>query len=138
MRYLGIDYGTKRVGVALSDEEGKIAFPHAVYASDEKLLSEIARLVEENDIENVVIGESKDYSGEDNPLMGDIIAFAKNLKEIVPVKVVFEPEVLTSAAARRQFESAEVRSRKEKKVRLVDASAAALILQAYLDKENNI
>jgi putative holliday junction resolvase len=137
MKYLGIDYGTKRVGIALSDEDGKMAFPHAVYASDEQLLFKVIRLIEDNGVKVVVIGESKDYSGEDNPVMDYITVFAKQLKEIMPVKVVFESEILTSVAARRQFESIEVRSRKEKKNRSVDASAAALILQSYLDKQNN-
>ena len=64
MRFIGIDYGTKRVGVAVSDEEGKIAFPHVVLANDENLVTALAALCRERGVSENVVGDSREFSGE--------------------------------------------------------------------------
>jgi len=66
MRYLGIDYGTKRVGLALSDEDGRMAFPESVVPNTRKLLATVAKLCTLRGVEEVVIGESRDYKGNEN------------------------------------------------------------------------
>jgi putative Holliday junction resolvase len=125
MRYIGIDYGTKRVGIAVSDESGRFALPKEVLANDEKLIEAISALAKEVHAKAVIIGESKNYKGKDNAIMERIKAFRGKL-EALGLKVVFEPEFMTSYAAQR-FQG---------KNELHDASAAALILQSFLDKEN--
>jgi putative holliday junction resolvase len=137
MRFIGIDYGVKRVGVAISDEDGAIAFPHSLLMNDKDLLANLQSVIEENSVGTVVVGESKDFEGNDNLVMEQIILFVKKLEDTLSVSVVYEPEVFTSAAARRQFENKEHRSRKSNVVPYVDASAAALILQSYLDKQKS-
>lgn len=124
MRLLGIDYGTKRIGVALSDEEGRIAFPHGVLTNDESVLEELAMLVENEKVTAIVIGESRDYSQKENPIMQKVRDLQIRLVEDTGLPVHLEPEILSSFEARR------VRGKHED----LDASAAAIILQSYIDK----
>ena len=123
MRYLGIDFGEKRVGIAVSDEDGKIAFPSAVIPNDQDLLKNIVDLCMKNAVEAVVMGESRNYQGQINEIMWKIEGFKKQL-EAVGFKVIFEPEFMTSVQA----------SQITGENKMLDASAAAIILQSYLDK----
>ena len=91
MRLLGIDFGENRVGIAITDEEGRIAFPHAVFPNSLTLMSDIVTLVREKDIGTVVIGESKTLGGADNPIMDKIRRFKKDLEREVAIRVVREP-----------------------------------------------
>ena len=124
MRYLGIDFGEKRVGIAISDEDGKIAFPNVVLVNDGDLIKNIVDLCMKNAVEVVVMGESRDYKGQINSIMWKIEGFKKQL-EMVGFKVVFEPEFMTSVQA----------SQITGENKMLDASAAAIILQAYLNRE---
>lgn len=124
MRYLGIDYGTKRIGLALSDENGKVAFPDVVLGNNKEVVTTIAQKIQQKNIKCVVLGESKDLKGEENTVMEKIRTFQKKLESLVDVEVVHEPEFFTSIQAERM--SSDETS---------DASAAALILQSYLDKK---
>lgn len=123
MKYLGIDYGTKRIGIALSDDDGMMAFPHDVIKNDNKILDYISEIMSKNKIDVVVIGESKNYKMEDNLIMDDIISLKKVIEKEFGVEVELHPEVLTSS----QAES--IQGKNE----MIDASAAAIILQSYID-----
>ena len=72
MRYLGIDYGSKRVGLATSDEDGVFAFPYKVLKNDMALVDTVHNICGEEDISAIVIGESTDASGSPNKIMGSI------------------------------------------------------------------
>src|SRR3990172_7588329 len=140
-RFLGIDFGTKRIGLALSDEEGILAFPESVILNDAKTLGKIKDLCQEKGVGSIILGESLNLSSEPNKLMVKINKFKKKLEEELDLKVYFEKEFMTSFEARRIFENlTEPRpdtARKVKRKRiLIDASAAALILQRYLDRKN--
>lgn len=138
MKYLGIDYGSKRVGIAVSDDEGNIAFPKVVIDNDSALLEYITKVIENENITLVVVGESRDLEGKENPIMFEITHFIEQLKEKVSTPIHLEPEFLTTAEARRQpLSSDEPRSRKKQKHKKTDASAAALILQSYINKVKN-
>jgi len=131
MRYLGIDYGSKKVGIALSDESGSMGFPHAILPNTPALLDTILSLIKEKGVESVVIGESRNLDGSDNPIAAHARAFGDELSKAVPVH--YESEVFTSAEARRMHAPAE-KSRKPANTDAVDASAAALILTSYLSR----
>jgi putative Holliday junction resolvase len=124
MRCIGIDYGKKRVGVAVSDEAGQFALPKEVLANDKNLIERISAIAKEVGAEAIIIGESKDYKGKDNLIMEKISPFKKEL-EALGLQVILEPEFMTSFAAQR-FQG---------KNALHDASAAALILQSFLDRK---
>ena len=124
MKYLGIDYGTKRIGVAVSDDTASLAFPLTTIKTGEKALPEILELIRKNSVEKVVLGESRDFKGEVNLVMKKVEQFKKDLEELSGLPILYQPEFLTSALASR-----EGKTPKEK----LDASAAALILQSFLD-----
>ena len=123
MRILGIDYGTKRVGVALSDERRKFALPECVIANTPELLGEIEKVAKGNQTTEIVMGESRDYNNQANAVLAESLEFKKKL-ESRGFTVHLEPEFMTSQQAER-FQG---------KTAMTDASAAALILQSYLDR----
>lgn len=127
MRYLGIDYGSKRVGVALSDEGGTMAFPYAILENSKTLLGEIKNICARERIEVVVVGESRDYRGEPNAIMHKAEEFMRTLGDTVSLPIEREREFLSTQQARFfQDEKAHV-----------DDSAAAIILQSYLDRKHS-
>ena len=122
---MAIDYGEKRVGIASTDETGSFALPRMTLPNDEKLLGNIVRFKREEGIEKVIVGESKNYKGEANPIMEKINELKSELEER-GAEVVLHPEVLTTMEA-RQIQG---------QTDMTDASAAALILKSYIDSLN--
>lgn len=131
MRYLGIDYGTSKVGLALSDEAGTMGFPHAIATNTPRLLDELLTLIEKMRVGAVVIGESRDLSGAENPIMQDARSLGDALAARAGVSVSYEPELYTSIEARRA-PAKEGKTRAPRSNAPIDASAAALILTSYL------
>ena len=131
MRYLGIDYGTKRVGVALSDEAGTMGFPHAVFPNDKQLLPAALALIREKNVGGVVIGASLTLAGEKNPVAHAAESLGEALRA-AGVPVFFESEWLTTQEARRAPEGERMH-----KNEMTDASAAALILTSFLSHHDN-
>ncbi|MCK4918596.1 MAG: pre-16S rRNA-processing nuclease YqgF [Candidatus Pacebacteria bacterium] len=161
MKYLGIDYGKKNVGIAVSDDGGNLAFAKVVLDNDKKLLENIIKIIKEDNIEVIIIGESKNLKGEDNPIQKKILEFKNNLakalsqgesarsntsnkkcfrEEDIKIPIYLEPEFLTSAEAERvqgeNLRNIRKQDRGVSKIKLQknDASAAALILKSYLSK----
>ncbi len=125
MTILGIDYGEKRVGVALSDTTETLAFPKETLENTKTLLNDVANIVQKENARIVVIGLSQNSKNEDNPVMESIRSFKKELEERLGLPVVLEQEFWSSVEARR-FQG---------KTSGLDASAAAIILQRFLDKQ---
>lgn len=126
-KYLAIDYGSKKIGVAVSDAEGKFAFPFSIVLNKnkDKSLEEIIQILKEKQIKDVVVGESVNLRGEANSILGESKIFVKKLQEKIDIEIFFEKEWLSTVEARR-FDD-----RKN-----ADDSAAAIILQRFLDKKN--
>jgi putative holliday junction resolvase len=123
MRYLGIDFGTKKVGLALSDEAGKFAFPKQILQNNKKLVEDIAALIKDENVGAIVVGESKNFQGEENLVMKKTHRFIEELKKNTDKEIHFHPEYLSSAEAGRIIQNKED-----------DARAAAIILQSFIDK----
>ena len=134
MKYLGIDYGTKRIGVAVSDDTGSLAFPLGTVKAGQGALEEVASLARENGVQKVIIGESRDNKGRANDVMEDIEQFKKDIEELSGLPAEYEREYFTSTYAARQFTPQEKSRKQNPSHANLDASAAALILQSYLDK----
>lgn len=133
MRYLGIDYGSSKIGLALSDEAGTMGFPHAIVSNTPRLSDELCALIAQMNITAVVIGESRTLSGGKNPIAEAAHALGDELTLRAGIPVLYESEVFTSAEARRA-PAKESKSRTPKRHRVVDDSAAALILTSYLSR----
>lgn len=123
MRILGIDYGTKRIGIAVSDETHTIAVPVVVVQNSDLALREIVEIARQHEARELVIGESRNYKQQPNAIFEEADAF-KKLLEQEGFTVHLELEFMTSVNAER-FQG---------KTAMTDASAAALILQSYLDR----
>lgn len=138
MRYLGIDYGSKRVGLALSDIEGQMAFPYKIIPNNIELIDTIHNICGAEEAGAIVLGESKDLFGKPNKIMGSIEEFKKNLEGELNLPVYFEKEFMTTIEARGREGKSINDARKVKKGKKVnvDASAAALILARFLDRKN--
>lgn len=129
MRYMGIDFGTKKVGIAFSDEAGQMGFPFGIMPNDGRLIDEVLGLIERKEVGAVVMGESRDYAGNENKVAKAAREFAQLIERRGGPTVFFEPEMLTTQEARRDFEGVRVPGSPD-----VDASAAAIILTSYLSR----
>ncbi len=127
MKLLGIDYGSKRVGVATADTESNMAFPKSVILNDDNLIKNIKEISDKEKIEKIVLGESKNLDGKDNNISEDIRKFKSVLEAELDREVIFQPEFYTTYQASRIQGDSE----------MIDASAATIILQSYLDKFKN-
>ena len=127
MRHLGIDYGTKRIGLAVSDEGGILAFPYAILENTKGSIGEIKTICGHESVELIIIGESVDYKGTPNIVKKEIDKFIIELRKLVGVPIIEEREFLSTQQARFY----------QMKRKHVDDSAAAIILQSYLDRKNN-
>jgi putative Holliday junction resolvase len=132
-KYIGVDYGTKRTGIAVSDDTGVLAFPLITLATSAHLAADIVALVRDHKAHAVVLGESRDFSGAPNPVMQHIVALATELKG-QGVVVEMEQELFSSALSARQFAPEEKSRKANPSQEKLDASAAAIILQSYLDR----
>lgn len=126
MKLMAIDYGDKRVGIASTDESGHFALPREVWPNDEMLIERVMRFKKENGVEKVIIGDSRNYKGEPNPIMDKIRKFKTDLNDL-GVEALLHPEVLTTMEA-RQIQG---------QTGMTDASAAALILKNYIETVYN-
>ncbi|MDO7908117.1 Holliday junction resolvase RuvX [Paenibacillus sp. JX-17] len=133
MRKLGLDYGDRRIGVAVSDAFGWTAQGLEVIErrSDESELGRIAELVRDHEISEIVVGLPKNMNGSVGPRGEICIQFAGRLQEQLNIPVHLWDERLTTVSAERALLEADVSRKKRKQV--VDKLAASLILQNYLD-----
>jgi putative Holliday junction resolvase len=127
-RFLGIDFGTKRIGLSISDEGGRIAFPKEIVNNDKNTFKRLEEVIKQEHILEIVMGESMGFDGEPNKVAKDIEIFISKLKTEFNLPIHKQKEFLTSVEARRYKD--------KDKQNGVDAGAAALILQRYLDKNN--
>ena len=125
-KLMAIDYGTKRVGIALSDDSQGFALPYAVWANDRELLNKVLELKEKEDVGTIVMGESKNLDGRPNKIQTEIAKFKAKLEE-KGIGVIFQPEIFTTVDARRD----------QGQTKMTDASAAALILKSFIDTVYN-
>lgn len=135
-RYLGIDFGTRRIGVAVSDELGLTAQPLATLevSSEQEALSAIRELIDRYGILDVVVGLPKNMNGSLGPAAEAALAFAVRLQESGSINTTMWDERLTSKAAERLLIEADLSRAKRK--RHIDQLAAVLILQGFLDRRH--
>ena len=124
MRLMGIDYGAKRVGVALSDETGYFAYPYNMLKNEKSLLDNILKICAKERVGKIILGRSLDYKMQPNIIMTRIEEFKDELELASSLPVDFENEFLTTAEAERT----------QGKGSKIDSSAAALILKSYIDR----
>ncbi len=122
MKYLGIDYGTKRIGIAISDDGGEFAFPKGILNAQDAIV-EIVSLCQKENVGAVVIGKSVASNGADNDIVPQTEKFKEKLSEVIKLPIFFQQESFSTVEAHRYQVDAGKR----------DDSAAAIILQRFLD-----
>lgn len=133
MRIMALDVGDKNIGIAVSDAlltiaQGRSTLRRTGWESDVAFLRKV---VEENEVEKIVVGNPLHMNGRESPQGQKIALFATNLSKSLGIPVVFWDERLTSFAAEQHLEEMGLNWRERKKH--VDRIAAMLILQSYLD-----
>jgi putative holliday junction resolvase len=133
MRILALDHGTKRMGVAISDEMNMIALPLEFIPAEPFLdfLRRLKELIRERQVEMILVGMPRNMDGSYGPAALKVQEFVAVLKETIGIPIRTWDERLTSAQANRFLIQAEVR-RQDRKAK-VDQTAAAILLQSYLD-----
>lgn len=131
-RRLGVDVGSVRVGVALSDPDGLIATPLVTLARADGSAAAVAALVAEHGAVGVVVGLPRTLAGREGPAAEAARAFAVELEQVLDVPVELSDERLTTVVATRQLRESGRRGRRQRAV--VDQVAAVGILQGWLDR----
>lgn len=139
MRYLGIDLGSKTVGLAMSDPTGTIASSFkTIYFDNEdyfSTLDELKEIIKEYDIQKIVLGLPKNMNNTLGERANITLEYKKLLEDNLHIEVVMFDERLTSVISNSILIDADMSRKKRKKV--VDKIAAQIILQDYLNKEKN-
>ena len=135
MRYLGLDLGSRTLGVSVSDKTGMIASSLKVIRHNEeydRLLLDVKNLIDELGIDAVVLGYPKNMNGTIGPKGELSLSFKEKLESIVSVPIYLQDERLTTKSATDMLIEGNVSRKKRKEV--VDAVAATIILQSFLDR----
>ena len=127
MRLLGIDYGTKKLGLALGSTDTRLAQPYAVIPADTRAVKAVAAVCRREAVEKIVIGRSIDYNRTTNPADKAAAAFGRKLAEVAGLPIAWIDETLTTKAAER------IAGRDKQ----TDARAAALILDNFLHQAHD-
>lgn len=138
MRALGIDLGSKRIGVALSNSEGTVAVPYEVVQRSgdrERDHRRLRGLAEEAEVEIVVVGVPYSLDGSVGPAARRMLAEVRVLERALPVPVVTHDERLSTVTAHRSLGEMDLKAPARRRV--VDQVAASVILQAWLDERQD-
>jgi putative Holliday junction resolvase len=133
MRYLAIDYGMKRTGLAICDAAETIASPYGVLHGQKDLVKEIGRIIASENVQAVVLGLPLNMDDSEGPQAKKVRAFGQQLAARIRIPVHFQDERLSSFGAERKLD--EIGLTRGKKRERLDAVAAAEILQAFLEQK---
>ncbi|MFZ1731706.1 MAG: Holliday junction resolvase RuvX [Bacteroidota bacterium] len=136
-RTLGIDYGERRVGLALSDELGIIASGIGTYDSDDSLIPRLVKLIEERSVARIVIGLPLTLQGLEGEIAKKVHLFAEKLKAATDLPVDLLDERFTSSLAVQTIRDMGMGKKKRRDKGKIDEVAAIILLQGYLDTKRN-
>ena len=137
MKLLGIDYGEKRIGLALSDDLGMMAHEFEVVANwnNEDLVEYLRQLIERERIEQIVVGLPLNMSGDETAKTQEVREFAAMLENILDKEIIFEDERWTTKMVDKVLREMKISQKEARTVK--DMVAAKYILQGYMDREKD-
>ncbi len=139
MRYLGLDLGSKTLGISISDTTNTIASVYTTlrFSEDNNLdtLDELKKIIKENNITTLVLGLPKNMNNTLGPRALITLEYKEKLEQELNIEVILYDERLTSVISNNVLIDADISRKKRKKK--VDGMAAVIILQGYLDRRNN-
>jgi putative Holliday junction resolvase len=131
MRFLAIDYGLKRTGLAVCDSAETMAFPFDVLHGQKNLAERIEQIVTDEHIDAIVLGLPLNMDGSQGPQAQQVMAFAERLKQRVGVPIHLQDERLSSFGAQEKLQTTGLSKAKQRE--RLDALAAAEILEAFME-----
>ena len=134
MRYLAIDYGNKRTGLAICDPDETISTPLTVIEGQKELLKKITDIIETEKVEAIVLGMPFNMDNSQGFQAKRVLHFAEQLKEFLNIPIHFQDERLSTFSAKEKIQGIDFLKKKKKKY--LDAIAAAEILEAFLQQKN--
>lgn len=139
---MGIDYGSKRVGIAVSDEEKKYSFHRDNFINDKHLIKNILELIAKENIIKIILGYPLNLKSEKTIQTTEVEMFSKKLNDnlrsnAVKAEIIYEDERFTSKLAGYNLLSSGLKKKDRKNKGLTDSISAQIILQDYLDKQKN-
>jgi putative Holliday junction resolvase len=135
MRYLAIDYGAKRIGLAICDPAETVASPLGVIEGQKNLVAKIADVVAKENVQAVVMGLPLNMDDSTGPQAKLVFRFGEQLERELSIPVHFQDERLSTYGAQQKLAPAELTRKKKKKH--LDAIAAAEILEAFLEQKTS-
>jgi len=135
-RFLGIDYGTVRIGLALSDPTGTLAspLPHLENKSISQVRSSLDELIQTHDISRIIVGLPRNMDGTYGPAAEKVRNFISQIQESLRTPIETQDERLTTVQASKQLSQIGLNQKELRKK--IDSSSASLILQQYLDRKS--
>ncbi len=134
MRYLALDWGSVRVGAAVSDPDGKIAFPLDRFIDSKIAIEEIKNIIQDLQVEKILIGMPKGMEGQETESTKEVKKFIEGLKVQTSVAIEIMDERLSSVAAGKTLTGMGLTEKKQREIK--DNIAAQLMLQQYLSNKN--
>ncbi|MFZ0454645.1 MAG: Holliday junction resolvase RuvX [Ignavibacteriaceae bacterium] len=132
-RILGIDFGLKRIGLALTDPLLTFSYPYKTILNDNSLWDNLKSVVEEKKVKRIILGYPKKSNRPDKDITEKVLGFKNKLSLIFRLEIILWDESYTSVMARQIIVKSVVKKSKRKDKGLIDQNSAAIILQEYLD-----
>ena len=136
-RIIAIDYGEKRIGLALTDPLFIFAYPFKTLPNDSNFFNELRKIINEQNILKIILGYPLKESGELSSITEEVLKFKKKLENAYKLEVVLKDERYTSSIAKEIINKTVTKKSKRRDKGLIDKSSAAIILQDYLDENGD-
>lgn len=133
MRILALDWGRIRIGAAISDETGKLAFALDRFFEAKTAIDELVRFIAENGVDKIIVGNPISLSGEESESSKKASQFVAQLKLKVPIEIETLDERFTSVAAQKVLSQQGLKQKEQRFIK--DNIAAQIMLQQYLDSQ---
>jgi len=132
-RIMAVDFGIKRIGIALSDSLKLFAYPHVTLTNDSSLFDELKKIIEAKQVEKIILGIPSESKESKTSVVKSIEKFKEELTSKTKVKVILWDESFTSSIAQQKIMESVTKKKKRQDKGMLDMYAAAVILQEYLD-----
>ncbi len=135
-RFLAIDFGLKRIGLALSDPLSIFAYPFKTLLNDKNLWNELTKIIKDQSVKKIILGYPQKENGDPGSITGEVIKFKKQLEVKFHLEIILHDERYTSLIAKENIIKSVAKKSKRRDKGLLDRNAAAVILQDYLDEND--
>ncbi len=132
-RYLAIDYGLRRIGLALTDPLKLFAYPFETISNDNKLWANLKRIIKDKNIVKIILGNPLKESGEESAMSIKVMDFKNQLEKKFNIQIILWDERYTSSLAKESILESVTKKKKRRDKGLVDRNAAAIMLKEYLE-----